>query len=278
MFLFGKSLAGAGYVVLNIIRVMNIIALLTVIAASSVMLVKTFIVSKFFFFDACEHVIRIVLSGFLILTELPLFKAYVSRNWPLFSARSSFIMLGFSMVFLGNSILGNLNKQATSQKSLGLPFWRLVIASGIIVLVMGAINILASYVFRDTRAHLTARQVRSHGAVASHKADMEATTPKPPSRRSHYRSFFLGSKRDSLPSYHSRKNTERGDMAQTPKMHLAISSPFAYHQPTTKNAQSPGGSSSRYSQSPKTERHVASPELCRPDLAHHPAITHGQAL
>lgn len=47
------------------------------------------------------------------------------------------------MVCLGNSILGNLNKQATSQESLGLPFWRLVIASGIIVLVMGSINILA---------------------------------------------------------------------------------------------------------------------------------------
>ncbi len=59
---FGKSLAGAGYVVLNVIRVINIIALLAVIAASSVMLVKTFIVSKFFFFDACEHVVRIVIS------------------------------------------------------------------------------------------------------------------------------------------------------------------------------------------------------------------------
>ncbi len=81
--------------------------------------------------------------GFLIVTELPLFKTYVSRNWPLFSARSSFIMLGVAMVFLGNSILGNLNKEATSQKSLGLPFWRLVIASGIVILVMGPINILA---------------------------------------------------------------------------------------------------------------------------------------
>lgn len=60
---FPKKLAGAGYVVLNIIRVMNITALLAVIAASSVMLVKTFIVSKFFFFDACEHIIRIVMSG-----------------------------------------------------------------------------------------------------------------------------------------------------------------------------------------------------------------------
>lgn len=52
-------------------------------------------------------------------------------------------MLGVAMMFLGNSILGNLNKEATSQKSLGLPFWRLVIGSGIVVLVMGAVNILA---------------------------------------------------------------------------------------------------------------------------------------
>jgi len=52
-------------------------------------------------------------------------------------------MLGFVMIFLGISILGNLNKEATSQKSLGMPFWRVVIASGIVVLVMGPINILA---------------------------------------------------------------------------------------------------------------------------------------
>ena len=62
---FPKKIAGAGtgYVVLNVIRVLNIIAFLTVIAASSVMLVKTFIVSKFFFFDAAEHIIRVVISG-----------------------------------------------------------------------------------------------------------------------------------------------------------------------------------------------------------------------
>ena len=60
---FPKKLAGAGYVVLNVIRVINIIALLTVIAASSVMLVKTFIVSKFFLFDAAEHIIRFMMSG-----------------------------------------------------------------------------------------------------------------------------------------------------------------------------------------------------------------------
>ena len=41
-----KTLAGPGYIILNIIRAMNIIALVSVCAACIVMLVKTFIVSK----------------------------------------------------------------------------------------------------------------------------------------------------------------------------------------------------------------------------------------
>lgn len=52
-------------------------------------------------------------------------------------------MLGFALVFLGNGVLGNMNKVATSQESLGLAFWRVVIAAGIIALVMGPVNILA---------------------------------------------------------------------------------------------------------------------------------------
>jgi hypothetical protein len=205
-------------------------------------------------------------------------------------------MLGFAMLFLGNSILGNLNKNATSQKSLGMPFWRIVIASGIILFVVGPANILCvrtpfcgetiptdsllqSYIFRDKSIHLTARQIRSHGAVASHKADVEASTPKPPNRKSHYRSFFLGSKRDSLPSYYSRKNADRNDPVRTPEMHLTISSPrFPQRQPSTREAQSPGGVSSKYSHSPRSERYAMSPEVSKPNIAHHPAMTHGQAL
>ena len=58
-----RSLAGPGYIILNTIRVMNIISLVAIIAASSVMLVKTFVVSKFFFFDAVSHVITALLSS-----------------------------------------------------------------------------------------------------------------------------------------------------------------------------------------------------------------------
>lgn len=46
------------------------------------------------------------------------------------------------MVVLGVSTLGNLNKEATSQESLGLAFWRIVISSGIVIIIIGVINVV----------------------------------------------------------------------------------------------------------------------------------------
>ena len=47
------------------------------------------------------------------------------------------------MIVLGVSILGNLNKEATSEESLGLSFWQIVIASGILTSILGFVNIAA---------------------------------------------------------------------------------------------------------------------------------------
>lgn len=47
------------------------------------------------------------------------------------------------MIVVGVSILGNLNKEATSVESLGKSFWQIVISSGILVVILGVINIFA---------------------------------------------------------------------------------------------------------------------------------------
>jgi hypothetical protein len=59
------------------------------------------------------------------------------------SPESGFVFLGMSMIVLGFNILGNLNKSATSVQNLGLPMWRVVIASGILTSLMGLFNIIA---------------------------------------------------------------------------------------------------------------------------------------
>lgn len=63
MGLFKGSLAGPGYVILNIIRVLNIIALLDIIAASVVMLIKISFVNSFFFFEAVTHAVTACVSS-----------------------------------------------------------------------------------------------------------------------------------------------------------------------------------------------------------------------
>ncbi len=181
-------------------------------------------------------------------------------------------MLGVTMILLGNAILGNLNKEATSQESLGLAFWRIVIASGIVVIVMGLVNIfsvsphicvvklqahfmLQSYIFRDTKIGLNARQVRSHGAVAEQKVvNVESAKSN---RKSFRKSFHLGRK-DNLPSYYSnsvysRSNSTKSEKAGSPLRGLQISNPT-------------------YTNSEQFSKYSNSPEVAEPNLAHHPAM------
>ncbi|KAK3686321.1 hypothetical protein LTR37_019911 [Vermiconidia calcicola] len=219
MALSRKSLAGPGYIILNIIRVMNIIGLLAVITGSIVMLVKTSVASKFFFFDAVSHVLTAITGMFLATSELGLFRRYYERNWPLLSKAHGFVFLALTMLVLGINMLGNLNKPATSQKSLGMAFWRIVIASGILIFILGWVNLIASYVFRDRSEGITARMVRGKGAQAQPTPKTSSGTPPAPELAQtyiHQQSaisptksgnpfhIFTSERRQSiLPSYHS---------------------------------------------------------------------------
>lgn len=80
---------------------------------------------------------------FLVTSELSLFRSYFARNWPLLSPSHGFVALALAMIVLGVNVMGNLNKPSGTQEELGLPFWRVVIGSGIIVFILGWINLIA---------------------------------------------------------------------------------------------------------------------------------------
>ncbi|KAI7250841.1 hypothetical protein KC352_g12763, partial [Hortaea werneckii] len=219
MTLSSKTLAGSGYVILNCIRGLNLIGLLALMTASVIMLIKTSTSSKFFFFDAVSHITTAFICIFLLVSELSLFRSYFARNWPLLSQGRGFVALALAMIILGVNMLANLNKQPTSQEALGLPFWRIVVASGIIAFVLGFINLVASYVFCDRAQGITARQVRAKGAVAIRRGSVtgKSTTssalapvtsyvasPESPDKPSDPIHVFTTERRPSLlPSYHS---------------------------------------------------------------------------
>lgn len=158
------KLAGAGYVILNIIRVLTIITLGTIIAASWIMLVKTVQNSDFFFFDSVSHFMTSTISIFLVVSELCLFKRWYASNWPLLSEQSGLITLALALIIMGCQMLGNLNKDATSQEKLGLPFWRVIVAAGILGFVLGFFNLVVHFLFRLPRKGITSRMIRAHGA------------------------------------------------------------------------------------------------------------------
>ncbi|KAL8931447.1 MAG: hypothetical protein Q9211_006956 [Gyalolechia sp. 1 TL-2023] len=252
---FKKPLAGPGYIILNIIRAMNIIGLIAVIIGSFSMLVKTFIVSKFFFFDAVSHVITAALSMFLILTETSLFRSYFARNWPLLSPSHGFLTLGILMIIIGVSVLGNLNKEATSQKSLGTSYWRIVISSGILVLILGVANIFASYIFRQKKLGVTARQVRAYGAVASQKLPLPVTMTSPSVMTrvdSKHRPMQLG-RSDTVPASAGGGAMRMNDPRRN------ISAPLNDVQPE------------QFSKFEQRSEYIG-----KPDLAHHPAMMGGR--
>lgn len=57
-----ESLAGPGYVILNVIRVLNIITFMDLIAACGVLLAKIDMLNSFFFFEAVTHAVVALVS------------------------------------------------------------------------------------------------------------------------------------------------------------------------------------------------------------------------
>lgn len=60
---FKGSLAGLGYVILNVLRALNIITFLDLIAASVVLLIKISLNNNFFFFEAVSHAVTTILGS-----------------------------------------------------------------------------------------------------------------------------------------------------------------------------------------------------------------------
>lgn len=170
---------------------------------------------------------------FLIASEACLFRSYFRKNWPLLSPQHGFVTLGLAMILLGVNTLGNLNENATDVKNLGVAFWSVVISSGIIILVMGVVNIIASYVFRDSKLGITARNVRSSGAVAVQDAEAQLEAEKTLSIKSSMQSMSIhqspfASSRSPAPS-----NSAQSHHAPS------ISSPPVFTPPSPKPTYSP---------------------------------------
>ncbi|KAJ6179219.1 hypothetical protein N7519_009680 [Penicillium mononematosum] len=252
-----ESLAGPGYVILNVIRVLNIITFMDLIAACAVLLAKIDMLNSFFFFEAVTHAVVALVSLFMIISELPILQSYFDNHWPMFGQESSFYSLGGIMMILGVATLGNLNTKAMTQETIGMTFWRIIISAGVLAMIVSVVNVLASYIFSDPETGVSARQVRVDGAVAPQKAI---------SRTSSHRTLHLSVKREeTLPTYTRQNPVKRATKRLTGRFPLKISKPM---NPTL--VEENDAASSKYSRD--------SAEIRPPDLAHHPAMYSGHMV
>ncbi|QKX56353.1 uncharacterized protein TRUGW13939_03454 [Talaromyces rugulosus] len=251
--LFKGSLAGPGYVILNVLRGINIIAFLDLIAASIVMLIKITLNNNFFFFEAVTHVITASLSIFLIISELPILGNFFNRYCPQLGQTAGFGPLAFVMIVLGVAVLGNLNNDDFSEKHLGLSMWRIVASAGILSMTMGIVNFIAGFIFADSANSVTARQVRAYGAVADKVVD----------RKGSQKSFQLSLNRDeTLPTYRASNNNNNNNTGRSMSMRQADRIPLKISSPVKDRTDT---SSSKYSSSEV--------DLTMPNAAHHPAYS-----
>ncbi|KAL2149597.1 hypothetical protein VTH82DRAFT_8249 [Thermothelomyces myriococcoides] len=172
-----SKLLGVGHVVLNVLRAFNMIGLVAVMLASIAMPVLSGINHHFYFFDMATHVFFFLLAAFLFASELPVpwkaFKGYFERNWPVLGPDHSLAWLGWGMVFIGFEILGEAWKPAYTVETLGLAWWRAILAASILSVTFGFFNICASVIFRTSveglrgeKVIVTSRQIRTHGKLA----------------------------------------------------------------------------------------------------------------
>ncbi|EED23710.1 conserved hypothetical protein [Talaromyces stipitatus ATCC 10500] len=252
-----KALAGPGYVILNVLRAINIITFLDLIAASVVMLIKISINNNFFFFEAVSHAFTTILGVFLVISELPFFDKFFTRFVPQLGETASFVPLSLVMLIMGVSVLGNLNNDDYSQDHMGMPFWRIVASAGILAMTMGIVNFIASFIFADSENSLTARHVRSYGAVADKVLDSKSSQRS--FKLSPSGSFHNNNQADGLPTYRQVSITRSAEELRNSRFPVNISSPVREKTTT----------------SPHATPYGETPEVTMPDLAHHPAMQGG---
>ncbi|KAL2264136.1 hypothetical protein VTK26DRAFT_1657 [Humicola hyalothermophila] len=160
---------GIGHMALNFMRALTMITLAVVMTACWAMIVLSIIENNFDFFDTATHFFVFCITVVLFLSELNLkfFRNWFARNWPVLGPDHSLAWLGLAMIIIGCQMLGDLVKPAYESDTIGLAFWRCIVAAGILSLTFGVFNIILSIFFRIPERQITVRGIRSYGSLAA---------------------------------------------------------------------------------------------------------------
>lgn len=177
---------GWGFIVLNIIRACNILVLTTIAVSSAVLMVVAKMPNGFTFFSDISMAFVVTVCFFLGLSEIGVWGRWFTRNWPAFGPERGLTWLGFSMLMMGSHILGKLSDDRFTQDKMGVIFWNVCMAAGILSYIFGFTNVITSWWF-GKRQGRNVRTFRNTGAIEPeenwHGSDSYSTSKT--SRSSH---------------------------------------------------------------------------------------------
>lgn len=131
----------------------------------------------YFVFECASLAFNAVICIVLIFAEFPMFKAfkkYFRNTWPVLSDRCGLGWLGLVMIMLGCNIFGNLNRPpkptdkdtAKDTDTASSHFSKLLLAAAILAITFGSLNMICSLIWRNSKAGIHSRDIRSDGALA----------------------------------------------------------------------------------------------------------------
>jgi len=270
---------GSGHLILNGLRVFTISGFILVMAACWAMIVIAGMKGNFSFFDTMSHFFIFVISIFLVISELGLFKPYFTNNWPVLSPSHSLAWLGVAMVVIGCQIMSDMTKPAFSIDGLGLEAHRLVLAAGILAITFGFFNLLASLIFRDSPNGISTRMIRSDGNLAAPAHTKESYLGYPPDDFSLSRSGSLRHQMDEQEEARGFKRFTKF-IPGFRKSRIEISRPMPHSQehmppmPASDVDLERSGSNYDDEDTLTDRRSPVMPGITRPDTALHPMHRH----
>lgn len=281
-----KSFRGIGMILLQILRVFTTIGLASAIAASVVLVAKVDIGTDYWFFEAVSSSFTILLCISLIVTELPLLKGWIRKQWPAFSDASGLGWIGLAKIIIGCNILGKLTNPYTAQDEIGMPMWRLILAAGLLNIIFGFFNVIITIVYSDRKNGINARHIRSKGTLAkgidekdilpSYHSDISASSIRKEKHRSRFVSVFSqdgasmrqqkGASKFVNMFWNKGSETVKDilrpkESTPEPKyVRPSISAPISHHTSALENGHGDG----------HLERSPIDPTVIRPDSVYHP--------
>lgn len=182
------SLNGAGFFVLQGLRVCTVITLLAAAAACWVLIIQVDQYKSFFVFQCMSLFFTSMGCLFLIVAEYPVIKflrGFYRESWPVLSSSHGVGWMGAAIVIIGCHVLGSLNQKGYDTDAFAGHFSNLVLSSGILCIVFGLLNIICALIWRDGKQGINSRNIRKDGSLASDGATLPSYSASPASSVRH---------------------------------------------------------------------------------------------